>query len=97
MVACFAKLPANTEEQSEKIRIESNYFMQNKERMQYQDFRKQGLFVGSGVVEAACKNIIGKRLKQSGMRWSVDGANKIAALRCAVMNGEFEPIYQTTA
>jgi len=64
--------------------------MQNKERMQYQDFRSQGLFIGSGVVEAACKNVIGKHLKQSGIRWSVDGANKIAALRCAVMSGEFE-------
>jgi len=97
LTACFAKLPVITEEQREKVRIESNYFMQNKERMQYQSFRKRGLFVGSGVVEAACKNVIGKRLKQSGMRWNVDGANKIAALRCAVMSGEFEPIYQATA
>jgi len=91
MTACFSALPVITEEQREKVRIESNYFMQNKARMQYQDFRKQGLFVGSGVVEAACKNVIGKRLKQSGMRWSVEGANKIAALRCTVMSGEFEP------
>lgn len=97
LVACFAKLPADTEEKSEKIRIESNYFMQNKKRMQYQDFRRRGLFVGSGVIEAACKNVIGKRLKQSGMRWSVDGANKIAALRCAVMSGKFEPKFKTTA
>ena len=88
-------MPTNTEEQIEKVRIESNYFMQNKEHMQYQDFRNQGLFIGSGVIEAACKNVIGKRLKQSGMRWSVDGANKIAALRCAVMSGAFELKNQT--
>jgi hypothetical protein len=87
----FTKLPTTTEEQLEKVRVEYNYFTQNKERMQYKDFTEQGLFVGSGVIEAACKNVIGKRLKQSGMMWSVSGANKMAALRCAVMSGEFEP------
>ena len=97
LVKHFSKFPVNTEEQAEKIRIESNYFMQNKERMQYQDFSKQGFFVGSGVVEAACKNVVGKRLKQSGMMWSVSGANKIAALRCAVMSGEFEPKIKAVA
>ena len=87
----FSKLPATTEEQLEKVRVEYNYFTLNKERMRYKDFSKQGLFVGSGVIEAACKNVIGKRLKQSGMMWSVAGANKMSALRCAVMSGEFEP------
>ena len=97
LVKRFSEFPVNTEEQTEKIRIESNYFMQNKERMQYQDFSRRGFFVGSGVVEAACKNVVGKRLKQSGMMWSVAGANKIAALRCAVMSGEFEPKPKETA
>jgi hypothetical protein len=97
LVSCFSELMANTEEQQERVRIESNYFMQNKERMQYQNFSKKGFFVGSGVIEAACKNVIGKRLKQSGMMWSVAGANKIAALRCAVISGEFEPNSRTTA
>lgn len=87
----FTKLPAVTDVQLEKVRVEYNYFTQNKERMRYKDFCEQGLFVGSGVIEAACKNVIGKRIKQSGMMWSVAGANKIAALRCAVMSGEFEP------
>ena len=72
----FSELPANTEEQQEKVRIESNYFMQKKERMHYQDFSKRGFFVGSGVIDAACKNVIGKRLKQSCMMWSVAGANR---------------------
>lgn len=54
-------------------------------RMQHQKFRKQGLFVGSGVIEAACENAIGKRLKQSGTMWSIAGANMISVLRCAVI------------
>lgn len=62
--------------------------------MRYAQFREQNLFVGSGVIEAGCKNVIGKRLKQSGMRWTVPGANKIIALRCAFLNNEFEDFWE---
>ncbi|HUT54301.1 MAG TPA: ISKra4 family transposase [bacterium] len=66
------------------------YFEKNQERMRYDRFRKQGLFIGSGVVEAGCKSLIGKRLKQSGMHWTVRGANAIIALRCCLESGGFE-------
>jgi hypothetical protein len=58
------------------------YFENNAPRMRYHWFRQCGLFVGSGVVEASCKTVIGQRLKQSGMHWTVNGADAIAALRC---------------
>lgn len=58
------------------------YFVNNVERMQYGTFRRQGFFIGSGVVEAGCKTVIGARCKQSGMRWSEPGAQNILALRC---------------
>jgi hypothetical protein len=58
------------------------YFEANAPRMRYHWFRQCGLFVGSGVVEASCKTVIGQRLKQSGMHWTVNGADAIAALRC---------------
>lgn len=58
------------------------YFVNNVERMQYGSFRRQGFFIGSGVVEAGCKTVIGARCKQSGMRWSEPGAENILALRC---------------
>ena len=58
------------------------YFENNAPRMRYHWFRQCGLFVGSGVVEASCKSVIGLRLKQSGMHWTVRGADAIAALRC---------------
>ena len=51
--------------------------------MRYPKFRRQHLFVGSGVIEAGCKTFIGSRLKQSGMFWTVRGANAIVALRCS--------------
>ena len=58
--------------------------------MRYPEFRRQGLFVGSGVIEAGCKTVIGARLKQSGMFWTVEGANAIIALRCNQLSGKFE-------
>jgi hypothetical protein len=69
---------------------EANYFEKNAHRMRYPQFRRQKLFVGSGVIEAGCKTVIGSRLKQSGMFWMVCGANAIIALRCNRLSGEFE-------
>ena len=58
------------------------YFVRNVNRMQYGTFRAAGYFIGSGVVEAGCKTVIGGRCKQSGMFWSKAGAQNILALRC---------------
>jgi hypothetical protein len=58
------------------------YFENNAPRMRYRWFRSRGLFTGSGTVEAACKAVIGQRLKLSGMRWTVAGAHAITTLRC---------------
>ena len=84
---------ADAEQNSElakAICIEAEYFDSNCDRMRYPDFRKKNLFVGSGVIEAGCKTVIGSRLKQSGMFWTVRGANAIIALRCCLLNGELE-------
>jgi hypothetical protein len=75
---------------ADRIRIEADYFATNAHRMRYPKFRKQHLFVGSGVIEAGCKTVIGSRLKQSGMFWTVRGANAILALRCQHLNDRFE-------
>ena len=74
---------------------EIRYLEKNKERLRYADFRAQGLFVGSGVIEAGCKNVIGKRLKQSGMEWSVRGADSIIALRCVMISGRLEDYWES--
>jgi hypothetical protein len=79
---------------AEKIRTEADYFERNAERMRYPRFRRQHLFVGSGVIEAGCKTVVGSRLKQSGMFWSVRGANAILALRCSHLNGRFEDYWE---
>lgn len=79
----------------QKAKTELHYLQENKDRMRYADFRKQGLFVGSGVIEAGCKSIIGARLKQSGMEWTVKGANAIIALRCALLSDRFENFWES--
>jgi hypothetical protein len=68
--------------QSEAVEKQLGYFVNNVARMQYGSFRRQGFFIGSGVVEAGCKTIIGSRCKQSGMFWGEPGAENILALRC---------------
>lgn len=70
------------------------YFKSNKEAMRYDTFRKQNLFVGSGVIEAGCKTIIARRMKNSGMFWSLQGANAIIALRCCKLSNRLEDFWE---
>ena len=73
------------------------YFEHNKNRMRYAAFKTQGLFLGSGVSEAGCKTVIGQRLKQSGMEWTVRGANAVIALRCVAASGRTEDYWDQRA
>jgi hypothetical protein len=76
---------------------EIGYFEKNKERMRYATFRQKGLFVGSGVLEAGCRTVVGQRLKQSGMHWTVKGANSIIALRCNILSNRWEDFWEDRA
>jgi hypothetical protein len=94
LVRFLRSIDASTQELAEKIRVEADYFEKNAARMQYPEYRRQHLFVGSGVIEAGCKTVIGSRLKQSGMFWTVRGANAIIALRCCCINGRLEDYWE---
>jgi len=83
-----------TREVIDMVRTEAGYFEANAARMRYPEFRRQGLFIGTGVMEAGCKTVIGSRLKQSGMFWTVRGANAIIALRCCELSGNFEDYWE---
>ena len=74
---------------AELLRIEAEYFDRNRQRMRYPKFRRKGLFIGSGVIEAAARTVVAKWLKQSGMFWT-RGANAILAPHCCRLNREFE-------
>jgi hypothetical protein len=82
---------------AELIQSEAVFFERNAERMRYAQFRAQKLVVGSGVVEAGCKTVIGRRLKMSGMFWTVRGANSIIALRCNRVSGNFQDYWESRA
>jgi hypothetical protein len=90
------RLPARGGRRKDAL-AEIAYFADNAERMRYADFRRQGLFIGSGVVEAGCRTVIGQRLKQSGMFWSVAGANAIIASRCCQLSHRFEQFWEDLA
>jgi hypothetical protein len=80
---------------TELLDTEANFFERNAERMRYAQFRADKLFVGSGVIEAGCRSVIGRRLKNSGMFWTVRGANAIIALRCNRISGKFEDYWES--
>jgi hypothetical protein len=94
LLSTFASLRPRSEIVKDEIRKATAYFQINMERMRYQAFRDEAFFVGSGVVEAGCKTVIAHRLKQSGMRWTVRGANAIIALRCCELSGRWEQFWE---
>lgn len=87
------RLPENAEIREECQR-EINYLSKNRDYMRYAKFRSQGFFVGSGVIEAGCKTVIGQRMKQSGMEWSLRGANAIIALRSITLSNRLDDYWE---
>ena len=103
VIKSIKRLNPSTDEQRGVCRQEIGYFENNKHRMRYDQYRRECLFVGSGVIEAGCRSVIGQRLKLSGMstgsfgHWTVDGANSIIALRCILMSHRWEDFWQARA
>jgi hypothetical protein len=81
----------------EKAEKEIAYLENNLARMTYGDFRKAGYFIGSGVVEAGCKTVIGQRMKRSGMFWSEEGGQGMLDLRCAFLSNRLDHFCQDRA
>jgi Uncharacterised protein family (UPF0236) len=73
--------------------IEADYFRTHAERMRYPLFRAQGMHLGSGIAEAACKTVVSTRAKRSGMRWTPAGLDAVLALRTAVLNRSYEAFW----
>lgn len=97
IIAEINTLAVNKRKVRDELRKEAEYFETNKLRMCYKYFRARGFFVGSGVIEAGCKTVIGQRLKHSGMRWTVAGANAVIALRCRLLGNRWEELWRCAA
>lgn len=72
--------------QRERIEKELTYFHNQRSRMRYAQYRRDGLPIGSGVVEAACKTLVTQRLKRSGMRWDMAGGQAMLTFRSVIQS-----------
>jgi hypothetical protein len=70
------------------------YIQTNEDQMRYDLFRDKGYAIGSGMVEGACKHVVGDRLKRSGMIWSRVGSSAILALRICWLNKQWDQLWQ---
>lgn len=79
---------------TEAVRLALGYFQTNRQRMDYPARRAEGMHIGSGVVEAACKHVVGARCKRAGMRWTTTGAETVLALRTQLLNDRWDDYWQ---
>lgn len=87
-----------TEAEAADIAEENLAFLErHQHRMRYGTYRKNGWFIGSGVIEAGCKTLVGKRLKQSGMFWSESGATGVLNFRSLLLSGRFDAFWADRA
>ena len=90
VLAALRRPGAGAEERAKAIR----YLSERRGRMRYDEYRSLGLPIGSGRVEAACKTVVGRRMKCTGMRWTVAGANPVLWVRCARLSGWFDDYWE---
>jgi hypothetical protein len=76
-----------------EIEAELKYLQRNRRKMNYFELKQNNLPIGSGVVEAACKNLIGARMKKSGMRWTINGGQTILTLRSLILSNRWEQFW----
>ena len=73
-----------------EIERELAYFRKHRHRMRYHALKEEGVAIGSGVVEAACKTLVVQRLKRSGMRWRIVGGQAVLTFRALIKSGLFD-------
>ena len=88
VIAAIAAWRPKNSERRQVRRNQLKYFRDNVERMRYGTFAAKGYHIGSGVVEASCKYVVGSRLDQAGMHWRRDSAQAVASLRAALLSSQ---------
>ena len=97
LVEAIGKLPTILPAEGESRSVPEkavDYFTTNAERMRYPAFRAQGMHIGSGIAEAACKTVVETRAKRSGMRWTPEGLDAVLPLRAAKLNGTYDQFWE---
>lgn len=88
------QLKPQGKENQEYVRGVLGYLRTNAHRMNYGELRTQGYFIGSGVIESACKHVVGDRFKRAGMKWSRDHVPKLLALRVCRASGWWDQFWR---
>jgi len=91
-----------TKNKRETLTKQIEYFDERVEIMRYDEYRQEDLVLATGVIEGACRYVVGERLDCSGMRWKLEGAEPLLQLRCIELNGDWDQFIawaadQTTA
>lgn len=94
VLAKLGQLAPRGKEAKDLVRQSLGYYQENRDRMRYDRYRAQGYDIGSGVIESACKHVVGGRLKGAGMRWNRDHAQKVLALRLLKANCQWEEFWE---
>jgi hypothetical protein len=95
--AGIGKSGPGTKGRRKRLNEAIRYFENHKHLMPYAELLKDGLDVGTGAMEGAVKHVAGARLDGSGMRWSPQRAGHVLALRCVLVNGDWESFAETAA
>jgi len=85
------RLPTRKRESLGKV---IGYYTNNREQMKYDEYLAAGYPIGSGVAEGACRHLVKDRLEQTGMRWTLEGAQAMLYLRATYLNGDWETFYE---
>lgn len=80
----------NTKQKRETLSKQIAYFEERGEMMRYDEYRRRDLVLATGVIEGACRYVVGQRLDCSGMRWKVEGAEPLLQLGCIELNGDWD-------
>ena len=89
----YEKSNALPKNRREALDVQRTFFQRNQTKMTYADFRRRGLPIGSGPVEAACKTLVKARLCRSGMRWTRNGGQRILDLRTYVKSNRWDAFW----
>jgi len=91
VIANISLISCRGKAQQEKRKL-LTYYENNRKRMDYKTYQDEGLLIGSGPMEAAHRHVIQQRMKRSGQRWTIQGAQQMANLRVTNKSGNWQQI-----
>jgi hypothetical protein len=91
-INALKELPIKTKVKQKQKENLLNYLKNNEKRIDYGTFIENGYLIGSGPIEAAHRDVLQKRLKLSGQRWTIRGAQQIANLRVCEKSGKWDRV-----